>query len=179
MNALDAAVPARHWRLAPEGEAQSRRLARKLLDFQPFRLVCSREPKALRTAEIVAEELSLPVARQAGLEEFDRPALPLLSAAEHALLNAPIFADPARRVLGEECGAGALERFRAALAAALADTPEDHHLVAVTHGTVIALMVAAHNRVDGFKLWRRLACPSLVVLGLPELELLEVLDQVT
>ncbi|WP_437504199.1 hypothetical protein [Sorangium sp. So ce1099] len=70
-------------------------------------------------------------------------------------------------------------RFRAALAAALADTPEDHHLVAVTHGAVIALLVAAHNRVDGFKLWRRLACPSLVVLGLPELELLEVLDQVT
>jgi broad specificity phosphatase PhoE len=176
---LEAAVPARQWRLAPGGEAQSRRLARELIEFQPLRLVCSTEPKALRTAEIVAEELSLPLAQQVGLEEFDRPALPLLSRAEHAALNAPIFAEPQRRVLGKECGDGALRRFRAALDAALADTPEDQHLVAVTHGTVIALLVAAHNRVDGFELWQRLACPSFVVLGLPKLELLEVLEHVT
>ncbi len=176
---LDAAVPARQWQLAPEGEVQSRRLARELLDFQPFRLVSSPEPKALRTAEIVAQELSLRVAQQVGLEELDRPVLPLLSRAEHAALNAPVFAEPARRVLGRESGAAALKRFYAALTMALADTPEDHHLVAVTHGTVIALLVAAHNRVDGFELWRRLACPSIVVLGLPQLELLEVLEQVT
>lgn len=176
---LDGAAPARQWQLAPEGETQSRRLARELLDFQPFRLISSPEPKALRTAQIVAAELSLPVAQQAGLEEIDRPALPLLAREEHAALNAPIFADPARRVLGTESGNAALKRFHSALRAALADTPEDHHLVAVTHGTVIALLVAAHNRVDGFELWRRLACPSIVVLGLPNLELLEVLEQVT
>jgi broad specificity phosphatase PhoE len=177
--ALEHAVPARHWQLATEGEAQSRRLARELLDFQPFRLVCSHEPKATRTAEIVASELSVPVAVQAGLEELDRSVLPLLSASEHAALNAPIFAEPERAVLGKESGAAALRRFSAAVTAALEDTPEDQHLVAVTHGTVIALLVAAHNRIDGYELWQRLACPSLVVLGLPDLDLVEVLDRVT
>jgi broad specificity phosphatase PhoE len=177
--ALEPSVPARQWQLATEGEAQSRRLARELIDFQPFRLVCSHEPKAVRTAEIVASELSLSVAVQAGLEELDRSVLPLLSATDHAALNAPIFAEPERAILGKESGAVALRRFSAAVAAALEDTPEDQHLVAVTHGTVIALLVAAHNRINGYELWRRLACPSLVVLSLPELELVEVLDRVT
>jgi 2,3-bisphosphoglycerate-dependent phosphoglycerate mutase len=175
---LEAGVPARRWQLAPEGEHQARRLARELLEFEPFRLVASQEPKAARTAEIVGAELALPFTTHAGLVEFDRPALPLLSQEDHAAINAPIFEQPSRRVLGDESGAEALARFSHALTELVAETPEERHVVAVTHGTVIALLVAAHNRVDGFELWRRLACPSFVVLAWPNLELLELMDRI-
>jgi broad specificity phosphatase PhoE len=175
---LEAGVAPRRWRLAPEGEHQARRLARELRDFESFRLVSSQEPKAARTAQIVGAELGVPFTTHAGLEEFDRPALPFLTPEEHAAINAPIFEQPSRRVLGEESGVDALARFNLALTTLIAETPEDRHLVAVTHGTVIALLVAAHNRVDGFQLWRQLTCPSFVVLAWPNLELLEVIERI-
>jgi broad specificity phosphatase PhoE len=174
---LDDTVPAREWRLGAEGEAQAGLLAQRLREKAPFRLVSSPEPKAARTAEILSAALGLSSAVREGLEEFDRPVLPLLSKPEHAALNAAIFAEPSRRVLGRESGAEALARFSRALAAAVADAPPALPLVAVTHGTVIALLVAAHNSgVDGFDLWKRLTCPSFVVLGWPRLELVEVVE---
>ena len=178
---LDAALPPREWRLGAEGEAQARRLANRLrtelpLQAAPLQLVSSPEPKAERTAEIVAGELGLSLEVRAGLQEFDRPALPLVSKAEHAALNETIFAEPSRRLLGRESGAEALARFERALSAAVADAPATHSVIAVSHGTVIALLVAAHNPIDGFELWKRLTCPSFVVLTWPRLALLHMVD---
>jgi broad specificity phosphatase PhoE len=161
---LEADVPARDWRLGAEGEAQARQLAARLRSFVPFELRSSSEPKARRTAEIVASELALATSAVAGLDEFDRPALPILPASEHAALNARIFSDPERRVLGRESAAEALQRFSGALSALLAAEPSRDPLVIVTHGTMISLFVAAHSDVDGFQLWRELSCPSFVVL---------------
>ena len=56
---LDPAVPSREWRLTREGEEQSQRLAGRLRTFLPFTLVSSPEPKATRTAEIVAGTLGI------------------------------------------------------------------------------------------------------------------------
>lgn len=55
--ALDGAKPPREWILADEGENQARRLASALRRFLPFRVLSSPEPKALRTAELLALEL--------------------------------------------------------------------------------------------------------------------------
>jgi broad specificity phosphatase PhoE len=179
MPELVPGVAARHWQLAAEGERQARELARTLreqLEPHPFRLLSSPEPKATRTAQIVAAELGVAVTVQAGLEELDRPVLPLWSPDEHAARNAPIFADPARRVLGDESGAQALARFEQALFAAVAETPDERDVVAVTHGTVIALFVAAHAGGDGFRLWQRLRCSSFVVLAWPSLELIQLVE---
>jgi broad specificity phosphatase PhoE len=169
---LEPGVPPRDWRLSPEGEQQSRRLARRLRPYSPLRLVASAEPKAFMTGELVAAELGVEVVPVAGLEEFDRPALPLMSKAEHERVNAPIFTDPRVRVLGGECGEDALRRFSSAVDAELART-EASTLVAITHGTVMSLFVAAHNDIDGFGLWKRLACPSFVVLDVPSFLLRE------
>lgn len=46
-----------------------------------------------------------------GLEEFDRPALPLMSAEEYERLNAEIFARPTEKVLGHEAASEAVSRF--------------------------------------------------------------------
>ena len=172
---LDPSIPARKWPLGAEGEAQSRRLADELSPFQPFRLVSSPEPKAVRTAEVVAETLRMSSTVQDGLQEFDRPVLPFMTAAAHAAFNARLFTEPDRRVIGNESAHEALDRFDRALRSAIDGTSEPT-LVAVTHGTVISLFTAAHNSVDAFDLWKRLTCPSYVVLRLPRFTLAQTVD---
>lgn len=170
---LDSAVPARFWRLGPEGEEQSHRLAETLEQFLPLALTCSSEPKASRTAEIVAAHLGVRMRTVDGLEEFDRPSLPLMSAEEHERLNASLFQEPSRPVLGTESADQALARFSAAVANAIDETPQDHNLVVVTHGTVMSLFVSKYKPVDPFELWKTLPCASFVELALPELSRLK------
>jgi broad specificity phosphatase PhoE len=177
MPVQEPAVAPRHWRLGLEGEHQSRRLASRLLAYAPLRLVASPEPKALMTGQLVAAELGLNVSAAAGLEEFDRPPLPLMPKAEHERTVAPIFGDLHRLVLGAESGRDALTRFSAAVDTELAQT-DAPNLVAITHGTVISLFVAAHNDIDGFALWKQLACPSFVVLDVPSFLVREIVSAV-
>jgi len=165
---LDATVAPSHWQLSPEGEDQATRLAQRLAEFMPLSLACSRELKARRTAEIAAGELGVSVRVIEGLEEFDRPALPLMPPAEHEQLNARIFDDLSSAAIGDESGAHALARFRAGVITALDGVPITDNLVIVSHGTVISLLVAAHNHIDPMTLWKRLTCPSFVVLTLPD-----------
>lgn len=174
---LDPSVPPREWRLADEGEAQARRLANFLQRFVPLELVCSPEPKATRTCEIVASELGAPFTVVEGLREFDRPVLPVMTADEHERVNAALFREFDRRVIGEESAAEALERFSKALLGQL-ERAGDANLVVISHGTVIWLLVGAHNEVNAFELWRRLRCPAAVVLAFPSLDLVEVVEQV-
>jgi broad specificity phosphatase PhoE len=172
---LDAAVPPRDWHLGAEGAQQAARLARRLEQFVPFALASSREPKALETADIVGLELNVPMEVIDGLEEFDRPALPLMSPAERERINARIFDAPSERVLGTESAAEALTRFSQGVANALELARDTDTLVLVTHGTVISLFVAAHNDVDARELWKGLQCASFVVLALPGFRLTPVL----
>lgn len=174
---LDASRPPREWRLTPDGDRQSKRLAAALQRFAPLRLVASPEPKARRTAEIAAAELGVSCTTIAGLEEIDRPALPIMTASEHERVNARLFTDFDRPVIGCESARDARDRFTAAVVRELQRTTEDS-LAVVAHGTVIALLVSAHNPVDAFDLWKRLQCPSFVVLDVPRLSLLEVVAQV-
>jgi broad specificity phosphatase PhoE len=170
---LDSSKPAKAWQLGAEGERQAKPLAEHLRAFAPLRLIASPEPKATRTAELVAAELGIRSASVDGLQEFDRPQLPLLSKAEHERANEEIFVDPNRRVLGTESGRDALNRFSAAIAAELERT-QTQSLVVIAHGTVISLFVGAHSAVDAFALWKQLVCPSYVVLNVPSYSLREV-----
>jgi broad specificity phosphatase PhoE len=129
------------------------------------------------TGRLVAADLGLEVSAAAGLEEFDRPSLPLTSKEEHARMNAPIFMDLDAAVLGAESGRRALTRFAGAIDEQLTHTV-GQNLVAITHGTVIALFVAAHNGIDGFELWKRLDCPSYVVLDAASFRLREVVSTI-
>jgi broad specificity phosphatase PhoE len=106
-----------------------------------------------------------------GLEELDRRVLPVMSREAHALLNAHIFAEPARPVLGSESADEAAARFATAVAAETGTRAGN--VVIIAHGTVISFLVARHNRVDPYSLWRQLECASYVVLQLPSLQLLE------
>ena len=161
---LEPQVPPREWVLAAEGEAQSRHLAQRLRAFIPLRLVSSPEPKAIRTAEIVAGELGILLDVVPGLEEFDRPAHPIVSRIEHERLNAPIFRERSSRVLGRESADLALARFSDAVRRLRADTPGEHALVVVSHGTVISLFVEQLTGRDAFETWRALECGAFTVV---------------
>lgn len=171
---LDASRPAREWLLGPEGEAQALALAGQLRAFLPFRLVSSTEPKALRTAEIVASELGLILTPVDGLREFDRPVLPIMNPAEHERLNAEIFTKRDTPVLGQESANQARDRFAAAVAEHVRATSAGEHLVVIAHGTVITLLAGMHNPIDELALWKQLSCGSFVVLELPSMRLREV-----
>jgi broad specificity phosphatase PhoE len=175
MPVLDATRPAREWTLGPDGERQAAELAGRLRPFSPFRLVSSPEPKAATTAAIVGDTLGLTTHSVNGLQEFDRPALPILSPDEHERVNAEIFARPDRPVLGRESAAAALARFRKALLAEIAMQPESD-LVVISHGTVIALFVAAHNPLHAFSVWKRLPCAGFAVLRVPGYSLIYLQD---
>lgn len=76
-------------------------------------------------------------------------------------------------MLGAESARGALLRFSTALGGQLAQTDEQA-LVVIAHGTVISLFAGAHNELDALGLWKRLSCPSFVVLKVPTFVLGEV-----
>lgn len=168
---LDAAAPARAWRLGDEGERQARAMAGTLQAYRPFVLVCSDEPKAHRTAEIIGAETGAAVRVVSGLRELDRPVLPIVDARERERLNRPVFEQPSRAVLGEESADEALARFAAAIDEELAGIDAGVNLVAITHGTVMALFAAAHSVVDPWKLWRKLECGDLIAFELPGFQL--------
>ena len=165
---LDANVPPREWRLSAEGEAQSAQLAERLKVFLPFALVSSPEPKAAATAAIVSAALDVAYHVRDGLEEFDRPAMPILSPEEHDRVNAALFAHRSAPVLGRESADAALARFDAAITASL-ETTDAPHLVVIAHGTVIALFVERYTGREALEVWRGLRCTDFVTLPGPSL----------
>lgn len=163
---LNANVPPREWLLGTEGEEQSRELAERLKAFLPFTLVSSNEPKAMQTAAIVAATLGVTSLVANGLEEIDRPAMPILSRDEHERLNASIFTTRALPMLGRESADGALARFSEAINRTLASVPVGQTLVVIAHGTVIALWMAQQTGRDAFELWKSLDCAGWFELEL-------------
>src|SRR5260221_10771074 len=68
--------PAREWCLSEEGRMRAKELAGKLMLYQPASLVSSVEPKACKTASILAENLDLEFQGIDGLHEHDRSGSP-------------------------------------------------------------------------------------------------------
>ena len=74
--------------------------------------------------------------------------------------------------------AAALQRFDVAVRQRVGP-PFEHNVVVIAHGTVISLFVASVNpSIDAFALWRRLRCPSYVILDQQSLAFREVVEEV-
>lgn len=153
--------PPRTWELSDEGRRRSAVLAERLADFDVTRVVSSTEPKAVETAEIVAQRLGIPATTVPGLHEHERETTPFLGAEAFATAVAWLFEEPDRVVFGEESADGAADRF----AAAIEGLSRDHDEIVVAHGTVIALYVSRMAGVDPYPLWQSLGLPSYVVLS--------------
>ena len=137
----------------------------------------SSEAKAVETAKILAETLSLTHKVNPGLAEFDRPALSIVSEEDHFDRYEPLFTNPEEPYLGSESANAALERFESAIKEIIKEPLEDERLV-VTHGTVMSLFLNKYNEeLDGFDVWKKLGCPSYAVLSLPDFKVLELNGQ--
>ncbi len=56
------------------------------------------------------------------------------------------------------------------------DELEEEVITIVAHGTVISLLVARHNGLDAYALWRSLGLPSFCILSAEKLRLREAVS---
>ena len=178
MPEIEPDKPASDWKLSEVGRRHSELLASKLKEYSPDVIWSSREPKAIETAEIVADEFGVPVKIADGLEEHHRENVPFLSSKEEfegAIER--FFLCPDRLVLGRETANQARDRFAAAIDEVIDAGQADS--IVVTHGTVVTLYLASVAGVRRMDFWRRLGLPSYVVLTMPDMSIRSIVDDVT
>ena len=169
--------PPERWRLSGAGRALCGPLAERLAAHQPAVVVASEEAKAAETAELVAGRLGVPWETAADLHEHDRSDVPQMASREFISHMELLFRRPKELVLGRETAHAAERRFKAAVDEALRRHPKGNVAV-VSHGTVIALLLARYTDQSGFTIWRRMGLPSFVVLSVPGWEVVERVDRV-
>lgn len=126
--------------LTEVGREQAERLRARLVaapEWQPDVLVSSSLPRALATAEHVAQALGLPLSTDDGLCEMDPGEADGLSFDEYAARYGPLVFDPTRPLSpGGETWARFSRRVAATLAR-LTETYAGRRLLLVAHGWVI------------------------------------------
>lgn len=169
-------VASEKWDLSTQGREQCAALAEQLSRHEPAVIVSSTEPKAVQTAQLVAERLNISHETGNDLFEHDRSNVPHMRSGEFISHIELFFRQPDDLVLGLESANEAEARFRAAVDAVVAKHA-DGNIAIVSHGTVIALFLAQDPR-ERFRWWRQLGLPSFAVLSLPDYKLLEILDRI-
>jgi broad specificity phosphatase PhoE len=162
--AIDYARRPDEWLLSEEGRQRCQRLAASLAPYSLYILVSSHEPKAIQTAELTAAILGVPFKPAAGLHEHLRDDAVRMSEEEFGKKIRLLFDRRDEVTFGKESANGALSRFSAAVADVLNQYPEDVPIGLVTHGTVLALYVAAIAQIEPYEYWRQLDLPAFVVI---------------
>ena len=156
--------PASTWRLSSSGRSRAELLANELRGFAPASIWCSKEPKAIETAQVLASALDTPPQIADGLEEHHRASVPYFPTQdEFEQAVEQFFAEPDKLVLGDETAQQALRRFTAAIDRVIEADAADTAIV-VTHGTVMTLYMASIAGVRPMCFWRHLETPSFVVI---------------
>ncbi len=162
--AVDTAVSAHKWELTEDGRIQTAKLASTLQPYTPTRIFTSPEPKAQQTAAVLAAQWQIPCSVQSGLEEHHRHGEPYLSREQFLQKIANLFARPDALVFGRESGAEARMRWETAVSQCSQQHPEEN-IVIVTHGTVLTLVLAAHNPdLRPFTFWQQLTMPAAIIV---------------
>jgi len=138
--------------------------------YSPNAIVSSTEIKAQETAQIVASQLNVIEETREGLHEHERGNCHWASQELFEKRVAEFFCYPQKLVMGDETAEQTSIRFACAVDRVVSVCPGGNVAI-VTHGTVIALYISCHLKVDAFPFWKRLGLPSYVVLSLPEMKL--------
>lgn len=137
--AIDPESPVERWGLNPIGMTRVRALLEQPWVADVGRLVSSDEVKAVQTAEIIAEHLSLEVEVRAGIGENDRSSTGYLPPEEFDTAVDRFFAQPEASASGWERAVDAQQRVVAGLAD-LFDASPAVDTVVVGHGGVGTLL---------------------------------------
>jgi broad specificity phosphatase PhoE len=170
-------VPPERWHLSAKGRDLAAPLADALRDHAPAVVVSSEEPKAVETAQLIAERLNIPWHTAPGLHEHDRSNVPHMRSGEFISMMELFFRKPGELVLGRETADQARSRFESAVQRVLDEHP-DGNVVVVSHGTVIALTLEGKGKRAPFEVWRAMGLPSFAVLSVPELSLESTTDRI-
>ena len=162
-------VPAASWVLSEAGMSRASAFASRVDPGTASTVFASEEPKAVGTAQALAEAWGLPVQAVSGLQEHERPEAQMLSRDAFEDRIREMFALPGDLVFGAETADAARRRFTTAVMRLVMRSAED--VIVVSHGTVITLFVAAATGMEPFAFWKSLEMPSAVVLSLPDLAL--------
>ncbi len=164
-------LPAREWRLSEEGRARAGRLADVLKSHGFDFIATSNEPKAVETAQILADRYGLMPQVIAGLHEHARRTTPYLSKPDFEAVVREFFEKPDVLVFGDETADQADTRFSGAVHSILSEN-KNSKIAIVAHGTVISLFVSRLTGQPGFQLWSGLGLPCFVVLDMQSRKLI-------
>jgi broad specificity phosphatase PhoE len=168
-------LPAHRWHLSVEGRLRCQALAEKLAVYSPGCILSSKEPKAVETAQLVANHLDQIFLIYEGLHEHDRSNVWWTVEERFEAQVDEFFRHPDRLVMGRETASQAQVRFSRAVTSILKQHSEET-IAIIAHGTVITLFVTQAIKLEPFGFWKRLGLPSFVVMSLPELELVNVIE---
>jgi len=166
------------WGLSEEGERRCQSLVTHLTGIGCGRIYTSPEPKALQTAQYVADHFDVHIEVHDDLREHDRSNEPWLDsqvAFEERVIES--FHLPDQLIFGNETINQAAKRFNDAITEIVAQNP-DQDVVTATHGTVMTLFVCQHNVVNQIEFWSSLGMPAIAVLSIPTYELVSVVEQI-
>jgi broad specificity phosphatase PhoE len=172
---IEEGIPAREWKLSEEGRLRARRLAEKLIEYQPEVIVSSLEPKAQETGRILGDHFGLEYKTFKDLHEHDRSKSPYSSKDEFQALVQNFFERPGELVFGSETATQALQRFEQAVYSIM-NLYEGKTVFVVAHGTVISLFVSHLTGCDGYVLWQELDLPSFIVLDVQSKVILDKIN---
>jgi broad specificity phosphatase PhoE len=133
------------------------------------------EPKAVETAQLVADHLGQTFQIFEGLHEHDRSNVGWMGEERFEAQLDEFFRHPDSLVMGRETASQAQLRFSQAVTSILNQHAEEN-IAIIARGTVITLFVTQAVELDTFGFWKRLGLPSFVVMSLPEMELANVVE---
>jgi broad specificity phosphatase PhoE len=165
--------PPAEWHLSADGIARARAFATRVDPGSADRIFTSSEPKAAETATALAEAWNLPVEAGSGLHEHERPQPRMLPPEQFEAQIRELFVRRTEVVFGAETADAAGTRFDHAVQQLVKRTDRD--VIVVSHGTVIALFVAAHSDIEAFEVWKQQQMPCAVIFTLPRVTFEQVL----
>lgn len=160
-------VPASEWWLSEGGKSSCKLFAKRLEAFHPTTLYHSHEPKAVQTAEILAESMDLSCKPHPNLHEHDRQNYKFLSQHEFERDVQRFFSNPSEVAFGTESADAVYKRYNSAVLNILQmEKPRaSNDIFIVSHGTVMSLFTARNTNQDPFSIWKQLTMPSAVILN--------------
>ena len=149
----------RDWPLSDEGRKLAVRAAEVIAEVSPGQIFSSDERKALETAKIIGRHCGVDVEVEPDLREHDRTGVTWRDSATRQRELEALFANPSHVVFGRESGSQALRRLTAAIERLTLRTPGPW--VLVTHGTVMALYLAALTGRAPREIWSCFGMPTV------------------
>lgn len=154
---IDPETPPHLWKLSNEGRDAVGELAKQLEGWRASAVVCSPEPKARETAQLIAAHDNIRIDED--LREQGLGQIPFLSAEAFDKAITQFFDTPDVAVLGSESASAAAQRMDRTLRRI-----ERAPAIVVSHGRIISAYVSALLGVHGLEIWRALKMPDVLLV---------------